>query len=133
MIKHAETWNRYVPSAADPDGSAPPAMRIHKTEHRGRFELSFAASDEQSFMPQRWAIRVHVPAEDADVETAQLWCGEGDAGSNIQVELYAHMPSRLHSVPFVGRHAPPNAPNAVLEGSLLVQASSSTICTFTIH
>ena len=103
-------------------------MLIRKAEHHGHFELSFEASGDQGLAPlASWTIRVHVPVEDADIAAAQLQC----AGSNVG--LTAHMPSQLYSVPFVGRHAPPNAPNAVLEGSLVVPPLHTVRCTFTMQ
>ena len=116
------TRSLYAPSVADPDGSAPPVASIVKTERRGGFSLDFSA-DEGS-PSQLWTVRVHVPVADADVATAQLRCAD------VDVALTAHVPSALHSVPFAGRHAPEQAPNAVLEGTIAVDASSRVLCTF---
>jgi hypothetical protein len=115
----------YAPSMADQDGSAPPAARIRKTEHQGRFELSVEASDQS--LPQLWTVRVHVPVGSADAATMQLQCSQSD------VMLAVHPPSDMHTVPFVGRHAPPQAPNVVLEGSVVVAASQRVHCVFTTH
>eukprot|EP01048_Picozoa_sp_COSAG05_P017934 COSAG05_NODE_2536_length_2932_cov_2.918814_2_plen_426_part_00 len=115
----------YAPSVADPNGTAPPATVISKTENLGRFELSFEPSKDTA--PQLWSVRVHMPVGNADANTQQahLRCGESN------VPLVAHAPSLLHQGPFAGHHAPPHAPGNVLEGSITVPRTFT--CAFSIH